>query len=134
MKRHLYAYLIIITVYYIPPMILNPTGWLYFVSIAAWSWISVVLYLKFIKLRCSVILCTIEAAISVCAIIALCEYCLLGANWYFYANLELIVDLFIIIEILVITISLIGAAIGIMGISRYNKLNRPLSPRGINTN
>lgn len=122
MRRHLIAYLIVLLIYFIPPFISSPSGWLYFVSISAWSWISVIAYLKFIKLRCATILCVLELIISICAMIALSEY-LFDSRWYFYSNLEDILDGIIIVEILVITISLIGAMIGHLGLDRYNKHN-----------
>lgn len=124
MLRHLSAYLLIIGIYYLPPLFLNPTGWLYFVSIAAWSWISVAIYLRFIRLRCATILCALELIISICAMIALSEY-LFESRWYFYSNLENILDGIIIVEFLVITISLIGAMIGHLGMGWYNKRNIP---------
>lgn len=125
MLRHLSAYLLIIGIYYLPPLFLNPTGWLYFVSIAAWSWLSIGAYLKLIKLRCATILCCIELAISLCAIIALCEYLLLEQELFFYTNIELITDILVVLELIVITISLIGTMIGHLGMGWYNKRNIP---------
>lgn len=125
MKRHLQAYTIVLLIYFLPSLIASPTGNMYFISIISWSWVSAVIYLKLIKLRCATILCGIEVLISACAIIALYEYGVLGVNWWFYTNIELLVDSLVALEILVITISLMGAAIGIFGISRYNKRNRP---------
>lgn len=106
-------------------MISSPSGWLYFVSISAWSWVSVILYLTFIRLRCATILCVIEVLISLCATIALCEYYRLAINWHVYSNLESIIDFFIVLELLVITTSLIGVYVGHLGLDRYNKCTRP---------
>lgn len=132
MKRHLTAYLIVLLIYFIPPMISSPSGWLYFVSISAWSWISVILYLTFIRLRCATILCVIEVLISLCATIALCEYNRLAINWHAYSNLESIIDFFIILELLVITASLIGTKIGLLGCIRCYKRIRPHNSGGPN--
>lgn len=121
MRRHLIAYLIVLLIYFIPPIISSPSGWLYFVSISAWSWISAVIYLKFIMLRCATILALIEALITSCAMIAAIEFYVFKRYWYFYTNLESIIDILIVIELIVITISMMGTMIGLLGRRGYNK-------------
>ncbi len=130
MIRHLIAYIIVIGIYFLPGFLINPSGYLYFISAMSWSWISVVVYDRFIMLRVVTKLCVIELFMSVCAIIALTEYLIrinykASINWHIYSNFELILDCLFCLELLLITRSLIGASIGILGNCRYNNFNRP---------
>lgn len=127
MKRHLLAYIIVVAIYCIPKNLLdlNPEGEWYFVSIGCWSTISMILYIRFIKLRCATLLAWIEVVVTVCASIALIEFTLKHKNGYFYTNIELLTDMFVILEILIITSSLIGTTIGHLGHNRYNTRGSP---------
>lgn len=127
MKRHFIAYMIVIGIYYLPAFFMSPGGSWYFVSIGCWSTISIIVYLKLIRLRCATLLAVIEAMITVCAIMALIEFTKRNKDGYFYTNIESLTDMFVILELMIITFSLIGTTIGHLGHNRYNTLSGPNS-------
>lgn len=127
MIRHFEAYLIVFTLYYFPIFISYPTNSMYFVAIAAWAFISGKIYLRIVRLRCATILAKLEIGVMACAMIALAQY-RFQTGGLFYDHIERIVDGVVIIEVLVITSSLVSVAVGILGASRYNKDSRRPNP------
>jgi hypothetical protein len=108
LKRHFLALLITLSVYCIPPIIYNVSGYAEWLNAVVWSSIYCFLIYRYTKIRVMILLLAAESLAATCVGLAFAEHHIFKSDGFFYANYESIINACFIAELLTIAVGVVS--------------------------